>query len=295
MSITLHAVLLFAMFYFLSSRSGMRRCLPVLGVLDGLTSLAFEKVKRPELQPQRTMDRRRPAVMVEEHPSTATTSHPPAVVDDADAYMMPAQSVTSSHVAKAQSHFGTFPQQSSATQHAPSSSVAQEELAAKQTAIREAFNRRPFVVISGKRGNKYEIPLLPSQYMRLQGAERRGKTKMHDTPERLHHITQLNKLAAITDVKLPFRCLSCFHVFEAIPSTILKPQVGDLSSTGALSDAKAAQRTPFKSAKESAIWRSRHTVGARQREPIKACPNCTSAKVQWLCEYAHRSLHTPTK
>jgi hypothetical protein len=268
----------------------------VLGVLDGLTSLAFERRGRGELRPQRTMEirssrGRRPALL-EDEPSPAVAAPSPVAVDES--YMVPAQTVTSSHVARAQSHFGSNLAASSSqsqTVGTPASGVAREELAAKQTAIREAFTRRPHVVIKG-RSRRYEIPLLPSQYLRMQGAERRG-AKMHDDMERLHHITQLNKLAAISDAELSFRCLSCFHVFEAIPSLILKPQVGDLSSTAALKEAKSAQHAPFKSAKESAAWRSRHSVGARQRAPLKACPNCTSSKVQWLCEYAHRSLHTP--
>ena len=291
----------------------MRRCLPLRmgSVLDGLTSLAFDRsrigrqsegvvLERQRSPPFVTQPQRRShTLLMEETHNEAGVSSALSSPSD-NAYLMPAQNVTTSHVDAAQAAFGPMPvgrnppsTSSTVASQGLLSRRAQLEMSARQGAMRDAFARRPHVEVRGRGGKIYEIPLLPSQYLRTQGASRRGLAKMHADEERLHHITQLNKLAAIDDVELPFRCLRCFRVFEAIPAVILKPQVGDLSASGALKDAQSGQMKPFKSARESARWRARNSVQSRSSGPLKGCPGCSSTKVQWLCEYAHRALHTP--
>eukprot|EP00742_Colponemidia_sp_Colp-10_P029646 GILJ01037748.1.p1 GENE.GILJ01037748.1~~GILJ01037748.1.p1 ORF type:complete len:125 (-),score=4.87 GILJ01037748.1:51-425(-) len=89
--------------------------------------------------------------------------------------------------------------------------------------------------------------------------------------------------------RLPFRCLSCFHVFDALPSKLLTDPANREKSIRLVKTAK------FRSRKQYGAWKSLNTIAARREEETRnptMCPQCRSRKVQWLMEYCHRSLHT---
>lgn len=116
--------------------------------------------------------------------------------------------------------------------------------------------------------------------------------------------------------RLPFRCLKCFHVFEALPSKLLaNSSLGGVekggkggdrsgggsafnSGVGALEAAKSkelARTVKFRNLKQLHTWKLMNTIEARAVEEARnptCCPMCRSHKVQWLMEYCHRSLHT---
>lgn len=107
--------------------------------------------------------------------------------------------------------------------------------------------------------------------------------------------------------RLPFRCLSCFHIFEALPSKLLKNSAvsGEVAAgAGALSGSAAMEaeanrhlgrRVNFRNVRQLSVWKSANSISARREEEARnptKCPQCSSRRVQWLLEYCHRSLHT---
>lgn len=104
--------------------------------------------------------------------------------------------------------------------------------------------------------------------------------------------------------RLPFRCLRCFHVFEALPSKLLGCKEGNsetslsLGSVAAIECERSHQlkrAVKFRSRGQYAAWKSMNTIAARreeeQRNPTR-CPKCRGDNVQWLMEFCHRSRHT---
>eukprot|EP00758_Cryptobia_borreli_P004344 Tbor_TRINITY_DN4321_c0_g1::TRINITY_DN4321_c0_g1_i1::g.7855::m.7855 len=216
---------------------------------------------------------------------------------------------------------------------------ALQELEVQQKEIREMFQRRPHITVNERKKDpktnqyifiKHEIPLLPVEYLNSKYyrpfIQRKRGMKVNSTlslmlsdEERLHHITQLNKLGAIENTKLTFRCLRCFCIFDGFPKKVLKGQVGTLSSMEALKDAQDNRSaalsknnvTPMDSQPPRHLMRmcKRNNSfsklrpdeieqfqlnGITSKNYTSGCPKCGS-EVQWLMEYQHRKNHTMKK
>ncbi|CUI15208.1 Hypothetical protein, putative [Bodo saltans] len=146
--------------------------------------------------------------------------------------------------------------------------------------------------------SKYvDVPLLPPAYLRQRAAKHSTGYVPDDgdeDAERLHLAAARNILAQSDEPQL-FRCLRCFHVFKAVPQTILRTKVEQMQLEVAemernRKDAERISRNPR-------LRKTLHSVGRRRAanaENLKGCPSCQSNRVQWALEYVHHRTHHKT-
>lgn len=105
-----------------------------------------------------------------------------------------------------------------------------------------------------------------------------------------------------SDEKMLWRCLRCFHVFEAKPIGLLTYGRGNAtgkakgSRTVELSflEKKKAldhQQQALRAMKKSMLQQERRRNKQKVTEEAECCPHCRSTKVQWMMEYSHYRTH----
>jgi hypothetical protein len=208
---------------------------------------------------------------------------------------------------------------------AASSPSALQALADAQATLRHEFATRPHIAFRRRQmaparaltpqpssatsaSPTVEVPLLPTAYLARRDTLPGGPDV---AAERLHDAIQRSALLQSAE-KTHFRCLRCFHVFQARPSVALLRPGGtaetswekesakqDLKDATALS--RRGKRPSYRPTHEapaffpgggkgggrssSPHWgRGKHHAAA---EPT-CCPLCKSHTCQWLMEYAHR-------
>lgn len=157
----------------------------------------------------------------------------------------------------------------------------------------------------GGRKDQIEVPLLPVSLLK----QKHRKDLTPSPVEEVHLDAQFNLLMQVTE-PVPWRCLKCFTVFEAIPKQILvTPREQKINQAQMerlwprlkdkrFKEEKEAVEREYKARRVTARGPSAPKVRPNQplSEICSCCPNCKAKgkeNVQWLANYAHYTTHTP--
>jgi hypothetical protein len=151
-------------------------------------------------------------------------------------------------------------------------------------------------VSSAPMPSKYiDVPLLPPAYLHQRALKHDTHKHVADDgdedAERLQLAAARNALAQSDEPQL-FRCLKCFHVFKAVPQTILRPKVQQLQLE--VEEVQRNRQNANVISRNPRLRKRLNSVGRRRAEQAanpKGCPSCNSTRVQWAMEYIHHRTH----